>query len=159
MLKKRYLHYITGAAFLIKTKFFMKLGMLCEKYLNGLEDIDLCCSISNRGCFVRVVPESIIYHHESKSDGRHDRDDESFKIFALRHPGYVRDDPHIAKKDGYIPSLTKELQYYLALPRDKSDQYTKALSSHFSPQACEKLLEKEPLWTEGYELLAKYYDE
>ena len=159
VLKKRDLRYITGAAFLIKTDLFIELGMLCEEYVNGLEDMDLCCQIINKGYSLRIVPESIIYHYESQSIGRSDADNKNFEIYSSRHSTRVYDDPFIAKKDGYIPSLTKELQYYLALPREKSNQYTKSLVSYFSSQSCEKLLEKEPLWIEGYEMLAKHYDE
>lgn len=158
VLKKRYLHHITGAAFLIKTKLFVEVGMLCEKYLNGFEDIDLCCCITKKGCLVRVVPESVVYHFESQSLGRHDAILENSKLFFLRNPGWNPDSHAIAKRDGYIPSLTKESRYYIALSREKANTYTEGISAHFSPESCKKLLEKEPLWIEGYKMLAEYYD-
>ncbi len=159
VLKNRYLHYISGAAFLIRTSLFMELGLFCEDFVNGLEDIDLCCRISNAGYLLKVVPESIIYHYASQSLGRMDANAANFKVFERRQPELVYDDPFISKKDNYIPILTKEMQYCAVLPHEKAQQYTKAMQSRFSPEACEKVLEREPLWIDGYDMLATYYEE
>jgi len=158
VLKKRYLHYITGAVFLIKTKLFFEVGMLCEEFLNGFEDIDLCHRITNKGYLFRVVSESVVYHFEGQSAGRYDTNHQNSELFTLRNNKLPPDSHSIAKKDGYIPSLTKELRYYIALPREKANTYTEGISSRFSLEACEKLLEKEPLWVAGYKMLAEDYD-
>lgn len=113
--KKRFLHYISGAAFFIKTNVFFNAGLFCEEYRNGVEDIDLCCTLTKQGYVLTVEPKSLIYHYGSQSLGRSDATSKNFDLFISRHERLVYDDPLIAEKDGYIPALTRELQYYLCI--------------------------------------------
>lgn len=156
--KERYLNYITGAAFLIRSKTFFKLGMLCEEYLNGYEDLDICSLLRENGYFLKVVPESIVYHYESQTQGRRDADTQNVQTFTRRNKKLPFDDPIITSEDGYVPSLTKELQYYVALKEEKRRAFTGSMQEGFNPKLCEKLLEKEHLWIDGYHMLATYYE-
>lgn len=156
--RKRYLHYISGAAFLIPTQLFFDAGLFCEDYVNGVEDIDLCCTLTKMGYLLSLEPKSNIYHYGSQSFGRSDANAKNFELFQSRHELLVYDDPLIAQKDGYIPSLTEELQYYLRLSEEKNEQYKKVFVKSFNSEMCLKILEKEPLFIEGYERLALYFE-
>lgn len=155
--KKRYLHYISGAAFFIKTSAFFEAGLFCEAYINGVEDIDLCCTLTKMGYLLTVEPKSLIYHYGSQSIGRSNANAQNFNLFISRHEHLVYDDPIIAHKDGYSPCLTKEFQYYLRISDEKNAQYKKAFEKTFTPTICLKILEKEPYFMPAYEYLANYY--
>jgi|GEM_PF-569222 len=65
---------VTGAAMMISNKVVKKIGLLDENYINGLEDVDYCFRAKSAGFKITYNEESIIYHHESASTGRHDND-------------------------------------------------------------------------------------
>ncbi|MFZ5644999.1 MAG: glycosyltransferase [Bacillota bacterium] len=63
---------VTGACLLIKKDLFFEVNGFNEVYINGYEDIDLCFKIKHKGYRVVYCPKSVLYHHESVSQGRHD---------------------------------------------------------------------------------------
>lgn len=65
---------VTGAAMMISDRVIKKIGLLDENYINGLEDVDYCFKAKSAGFKIIYNEESIIYHHESATTGRHDND-------------------------------------------------------------------------------------
>lgn len=61
---------VTAACLLIRAEVFRELGGFDEAFLNGYEDMDLCFKVRESGRRVVYVPESVLVHHESVSDGR-----------------------------------------------------------------------------------------
>jgi GT2 family glycosyltransferase len=64
------LNAVTAACMLIRREVFDAVGGFDESYRNGCEDVDLCFKVCERGWLVGYTPESVLYHHESQSEGR-----------------------------------------------------------------------------------------
>lgn len=62
---------VTGACLLIIRDIFFEVGGFDEEYINGYEDVDLCFKVRQTGRRVTYCPTSVLYHHESVSEGRH----------------------------------------------------------------------------------------
>lgn len=68
---------VTGACLLIRRDVFRDVGGFDEGYLNGYEDVDLCLRVREGGHRILYTPASVVYHDESASPGRHDREREN----------------------------------------------------------------------------------
>ena len=54
--------WATGAALMVDTELYLKVGGLDEQFFAHMEEIDLCWRIHLAGRRVAVVPESVVYH-------------------------------------------------------------------------------------------------
>lgn len=72
---------VTGACLLIRRGVFRDVGGFDEGYLNGYEDVDLCLRVRERGYRILYASASVVYHDESASPGRHDRERENLTRF------------------------------------------------------------------------------
>ena len=54
--------WATGAALLVRTRIYNKVGGLDERFFAHQEEIDLCWRLKSRGYGVWCVPESVVYH-------------------------------------------------------------------------------------------------
>lgn len=70
LLESRDYQVVTGACLMIRRELFFSLNGFDTNYINGYEDVDLCFKVRERGLRVVYSPESVLYHHESVSDGR-----------------------------------------------------------------------------------------
>ena len=66
----RDLDMVTGACLLVRRGLFEEIGGFDTDYLNGVEDIDLCLHVRERGYRVVFCPHSIVGHFEGQSEGR-----------------------------------------------------------------------------------------
>jgi len=83
----RDLDMITGACLMIRRELFETLGGFDTGYVNGVEDVDLCLRVRDRGFRVRYVPEAVLEHHEGTSAGRYDHVQPNLQKFAERFQG------------------------------------------------------------------------
>jgi GT2 family glycosyltransferase len=63
---------VTAACCLIRKQVFFDAGVFDENYKNGCEDTDLCLRLGAMGFHHYVANASVIGHHVSSSEGRHD---------------------------------------------------------------------------------------
>jgi GT2 family glycosyltransferase len=63
---------VTAACCLVKKSVFLDVGGFDEQYINGSEDVDLCLRLGRAGFRHYVANESIVSHHVSSSEGRHE---------------------------------------------------------------------------------------
>jgi len=82
--KLRELDMVTGACLLIKRELFNQLDGFDESYKNGVEDIDLCLKVREKGFKVIYTPKSVLYHHEGKTPGRFADVAENLQLFFSR---------------------------------------------------------------------------
>lgn len=61
---------LTGACLAVRTNEFFEIGMFDEGFRNGHEDIDLCMRYRRGGKKCVYIPQSVVIHHESVSEGR-----------------------------------------------------------------------------------------
>ncbi len=152
---KRSLQAITGAAILLEKHLFEACGQFYPGYRNGFEDLELCCRIREAGRKLAVVPESTVYHLESQTPGRGDDDSANATLLTERCKGFFGPDLHrFLRRDGYVLEISPWLEPYAALPPEREEALTAALSTQFDPAACWAMLQEEPLWQTGYALLA-----
>lgn len=90
--KRRAMTCVTGACFAMRTEEFLNLGGFDEIYRNGYEDNDLCLKIIQSGKKVVYRPDSVIYHHVSKSAGRSTHSGENWRIFISRWGNILKPD-------------------------------------------------------------------
>ncbi len=158
-LKQRFWQAITGAALLMPAKVFLECDGFHESYVNGFEDIDLCCQVREKGYLLNVIHESTLYHLTSQTPGRFDYDDANAALLSRRCQGAFRPDQHkVALEAGFVPLLSPDLWLYTALPTAKEQAMTHMFSENFEEQRCKARLKQNPYWLGGYELLAKNYE-
>lgn len=99
---------VTAACMLVRKEVFFDLGMFDEGYTNGYEDVDLCLKARERGSKIIYNPESVLYHHESVSEGRFSFDKKNTLHFLERWEGKIAPDCNMkVTEDGlrveYLP--------------------------------------------------------
>ena len=72
--RPRDLQAVTAACMLVRREAFSAVGGFDEGFRNSFEDVDLCLRIGARGARVAYAPESVLFHLESQTAGRHDHD-------------------------------------------------------------------------------------
>jgi len=155
------LQAITGAAIILRKAQFEACGGFHEGFRNGFEDIDLCFALRAQGLKLRVESRSVIYHHTSLTPGRFAHDRENCTLLMQRKGEAVRPDEHVlAKLDGYDLCIGENLDTWMMLPEEKQQRMGAELCGKpFSSEACKALLRVEPLWLEGWLLLARHQEQ
>lgn len=81
---------LTAAALLVRTMDYLRLGGLDPIFVNGLEDVDLCLRARRaKEWKLRVVPDSLVTHFESRSPGRSANSLENRRLFVERWKGQM----------------------------------------------------------------------
>ena len=84
---------ITGAVNLIDKKVYEELGGLDEDYFYGLEDVDFCLRLHQRGYKVLFSGNSVLFHHESstrvKSESYFENDKHNYSTFWNKWGQYL----------------------------------------------------------------------
>jgi len=75
---------VTGACLLISKSLFEEIGGFDENYINGFEDIDLCNKVRQKGMNIYYEPKAVVYHYESRTEGRYLHDSRNFSLYASR---------------------------------------------------------------------------
>lgn len=157
-LKRRSLNFITGAALMVNKKNFFAAGAFCEEYINGFEDVEFCCRLRQIGLMLTVEPASKIYHLESQSPGRHDREDHNAILFHTRCPGPHRPDFHrVVLDDGYIPYLDRCFETFVTLPQTRLQELEEKSDGSTDATLYWNLLSRELFWEAGYKKLAQIF--
>ena len=68
--RRRELQALTGACLLVPRGLFLELGGFDTQFVNGLEDVDLCLRLGERGKRVVYCPQSVVTHYEGMTAGR-----------------------------------------------------------------------------------------
>ncbi|MEW6659546.1 MAG: glycosyltransferase [Thermodesulfobacteriota bacterium] len=121
--KEREFQAVTAACMLIQKDLFFKVGAFPEGYRNGLEDVDLCFTLREQGYKNVYTPRAVVYHLESKTPGRHDRDKENSRIFRSRwYDKILCDDQNYYEEDGItIEVLDRQGNVATILAHDTND--------------------------------------
>lgn len=155
--KRRSVQALTAAALLLRRSLFFECGGFCEDYRNGGEDVELGVQIARRGYSQFCVPESRVTHLVGQTPGRTDNERHNAQVLKARcRADLVPDLAYHAQKDGYELRLTECLRPYLALPARRAEVLNRRAQAGLDPQLCRELLAREPLWLEGYGLLARH---
>lgn len=155
--RRRRLRAITMAALFIERDLFWSLDGLFEGYKNGLEDLDFCARLAAAGRCMAVCPEARLIHLCGQTPGRHDHEDANSRLLARRVGDVlVPDLSQQARQDGYRMALTPWLDPYLVPGPERLAAIEADYAADPDPIRLPELLDREPAWSRGYELLAAH---
>ncbi|MDE6735207.1 MAG: glycosyltransferase family 2 protein [Desulfovibrio sp.] len=156
--KRRFFKALTGAALMMPRELFLSAGGFDEGFINGFEDVDLGLRLSAGGLRLACVPESRVIHLESKTPNRFRHEtDNGLRLLGKWRLDRLVDLPDHVAADGYSLSVLPELELRLTTSPAASAALLARLAP-FDPALCLELLEQEPLWEEGYELLGAHLE-
>lgn len=121
--KEREFQVVTAACALVKKDVFFGAGCFDENYQNGFEDVDLCFKLRQQGYKVLYTPRAVVYHLESKTMGRHDRDTENSRVFRSKwQDKIIGDNQKYYDEDGItIEVLGKDGGVTIIFAHDSND--------------------------------------
>jgi len=76
---------VTGACMMIRRSVITAIGKLDEEFVNGCEDVDLCFRVKKAGFEVKLVPSSIVFHYEGRTEGRADKTNKNLTLLANKY--------------------------------------------------------------------------
>ncbi len=156
VLRPREVQALTAAALLLRREDFLACNGFYEGYRNGFEDLDLCARLAEGGKAFRCVPESRVWHLESRTPGRNDADIENSGLLRSRvFSRFKPDMQRLAGEDSMFVRLTDALEPVLSVSDAQSERLELAVGSPPNPARCRELLEAHPAWQRGYALLAE----
>ncbi|MEW6599421.1 MAG: glycosyltransferase [Nitrospirota bacterium] len=118
---------VTAACMLVRKEVFFDLGMLDEGYKNGYEDVDFCLKAREKGHKIIYNPGSVLYHHESVSEGRFDFGERNTNHFIKQWGNKIQSDYHEKlREDGLtVQYLGENKLRYVKIDDAKEDAQRK----------------------------------
>jgi hypothetical protein len=151
----RRLQAITAAALVTPAALFQDCGGFFEEYRNGSEVLELCLRIRERGRSLAVVPDSVVYHLESRTPGRKDHDQHNFALLNSRCGAHFAVDLHQhGARDGFAVFINDLLGISLRLA-DREEAALAAAARKRPPADWLGLIRDHPFWTGGRDWLAE----
>ena len=111
--KKKRLNAVTGACLMIRREDFFQAGGFDERYVNGLEDIDLCLKVGELGKKIIYIPKSVLYHYESISEGRFLYTKKNTNLFLEKWDGKIISDYDKLNKDSLDIVIKKFINFLI----------------------------------------------
>jgi GT2 family glycosyltransferase len=75
---------VTGACLLIPKTLYEEIGGFDESYFCGWEDMDLAQKVRQKGMNIYYEPKALVYHYESRTDGRYISEGANFTLYMSR---------------------------------------------------------------------------
>jgi len=72
---------VTGACLLTPKALFEEIGGFDDEYFCGWEDMDYCQKVRQKGMNIYYEPKALVYHYESRTEGRYSREGENFSRY------------------------------------------------------------------------------
>lgn len=154
VLRQRHFSVISAAALLMSAPLFHAHGGFFEGFINGMEDVDLCCRIARRGGHFSVVPQSVVHHHTHGTKGRFDHESDNLRLLRSRCRHTREDFCAFLREDGYEPALAPWLDLAAQLPKPRAAELDARCQATPNTDGLRTLLLEEPLWDQGHARLA-----
>ncbi len=108
--QRRTFQSVTAACMLIRREVFETVGGFDEGFQNGLEDVDLCLKVGDKGLQIVYQPLSVLYHLESQTPGRKTHEQANALRFLKRwgQRWWLADEDLYYCADGYMSVHTKD---------------------------------------------------
>jgi len=120
--------------------------------------MELCARIRRQGLGLRCIPESVITHYTSQTQGRFDHDQGNAGLLQERCAALIPPDLHYhLAQDDLKLALTPWLLPHASLPAEETERLVPLVQSPL-PTLLE-LLEAHPLWQDGYEAAGRLLQE
>lgn len=153
--RRRHFQVLTGAALLMPKNLFLDLGGFYPEYRNGFEDIDLCLHLCRQGRLLSCIPESVVYHLESRTPGRRAHDAGNIRILQQRCGAFFKADLHIlGQSDGLEAFVDDFFDIALRMPAETGQELLRQVEGK-ELEAWTEVMRNEPLWCLGRDVLAQ----
>ncbi len=157
--KRRFFQAISGACMVIHRTLFIEAGYFDEAFIsdingfNGLEDVDLCLRLRQKGYRMTVNPEARVMHNTGRVHGNSQHEEANARHFARKCREMLVPDWHIhLKNDGMSLSLGAWQTVQGTLPPEESRRLA-SIARTSSHTELKELLVQNPCWEEGWERL------
>ncbi len=110
--KARFIPWITGCCFLVKSSVIKEVGLLDDRFFIYYEDTDWSLRIRERGFKLKYVPESIIYHEVGRSDENRSSQGEG-NLSPFSHYITVRNEIFLMRKHSNVLTYITSSIYQL----------------------------------------------
>ncbi|MBU1001674.1 MAG: glycosyltransferase family 2 protein [Proteobacteria bacterium] len=155
----RQLQAMNAAAMMLPRSLFLDVGGFDVGYVNGFEDLELSLAIRRQGKSLSCITDSRVLHYESQSEGRFDADDANSERFAERCGDEIVSDMHKhLQLAGYKLDVTPWFDAHAVLPEARANELALIAGEGLDLQGIWELLQLEPLWNHGYNLLAGAFE-
>lgn len=158
--KDRKVQATTGAALMVRKELFDSLGGFFTEYVNGFEDVDFCLRLDRNGLGydIKLAAESVIYHLESQTPGRHENDDANVNLLHKRcgKLHYI-DIHHHALRDGFDTAFDLFGNIRMIASEENEKHISRQLEN-FNPEEIKDIITKNPLWLGGHLHLIKEFE-
>ncbi len=148
--RKRSLQCITAAAFLIKKSDFFEAGAFNEEFINGFEDVEFCGRIQKYNPHLQVIPQSLVTHYCSQSQGRFDKESHNSQVLTNSGSANFSPDWHIfLANDGFELRYGEHRRFYPEFNAKMNAGYDHLIKEN----NLEKMLDaynKEKYWKNGF---------
>jgi len=84
VMERKHYFAVTAACAVMPKQLFVQLGRFDERFWCGWEDMDLCQKINHAGYRIYYEPTSLVYHYESRTEGRYTKEDSNFALYMNR---------------------------------------------------------------------------
>lgn len=123
--KNNYCVSVTGAVNLIDKKVYDELSGLDENYFYGLEDVDFCLKLYEKGYKILFAGNAMLFHHESstrvKSESYFENDKNNYSFFWNKWGSYLSKNLLLDKINSKKFFTEKNLK--ISIINDKDDNY------------------------------------
>jgi GT2 family glycosyltransferase/glycosyltransferase involved in cell wall biosynthesis len=146
--KKRAFQVLTAACLLVKREVFQAVGSFDEQYRNGYEDVDLCLKLGRSGYRLIYEPRALVYHLESRTEGRFDWERENSNLLSRRWQEVIHaDDQSYYREDGIEVTVYRTPEGAMtAIMQDRNDNVfwsqARDLAAAGRPQEAEHYYQK-----------------
>ncbi|MFQ5828089.1 MAG: glycosyltransferase [Candidatus Methylomirabilia bacterium] len=111
---------VAAACLLVRRDAFEAVGGFDEEYRNGLEDVDLCLKLRQRGYRVVYAPESRLEHRDKGEAPTHGKDSHNAQVLHRKWQGRLRqDDVACYRADGFAVEPTSPAPGLVPKPPDR----------------------------------------
>lgn len=148
--KRRFFQAITAACMVIPAPLFQKAGGFDEGYINGFEDVDLCGRLWSSGYRFSVNPASLVAHHESRTAGRKEYEEENTRRLERNVAHHFIPDWHLKVHDD---DLVPQISEFGGLRAAYNDRLLSELDERVERMRLENLaasLIRYPFWEKGW---------
>lgn len=140
----RFAGAVTGACMIVRRSALEKTGALDENYVNGLEDIDLCFRLRHEGYKIAYCSQSRLYHYESATPNRHDKDVENWRRLNELWLGVVPFDETASQTAERLAKIREKEEEILNRYNENEDFYENSIFGEIIEKADAEILDDEP---------------
>ncbi len=158
--KQRRFQVITGAAMLMRSALYHRVGGMDEKYINEFEDIDFCVRVHQEAYQTTCNPHVRMMHLCGQTRGRDTKPSINGQyLFEQCSKKLEKNKYRLLQKDGYNLSLSPWLTFDIFLPAPREQKLLRLMKKEQNEEALRRALIHEPYWMEGYKRLAAIYEQ